>query len=228
MPLAAAAPETNEVAAHDPAPTRGANCPSSVAREGDRMLWHEHTPRSAPRTQRRAMLSDCRGSAGHAEPNRLAKAPRVAQRFQPQRLRGRDAMGRVERKGIGPEASVMVSDATPTLSNRRWTDPVRELVEEREAGIGFVAAGDDGDARRSVPRHARRSRAIAAAPTQDRHRPAGGPADRRCELDCPGRNHALTIAAEPCAASGSLQPGTLHVGTLHAGTLHAGQVCPCN
>lgn len=157
MALTRAAPQAGEVASNDAPAADGADRPAALARQRDRMLGHEHAPRPTAFAQHCAVGIGGGVRTVEPQPARVPQAARVAHGFETQRLAERHAMRLIEAKGIGPEALVVVHQATPSAAptDRRGADPVRELVQEREPGVGRVQSGDDADGAARVPRDAR-------------------------------------------------------------------------
>lgn len=82
----------------------------------------------------------------------MAQRARVTAGLATNRLLGWDAMAPVEPEGDLVEAHVVVD--VPAAASRGRRQPMRELVEEGQALVQRIGAGDDGDGAVLPPRHA--------------------------------------------------------------------------
>lgn len=128
------------------------------------MVGHENAPSSpGPLALGGAVRCQLRCRAGNAERYRVAKRAAIATGFEAQGIGLRDAVPAVERERGRVEGSSVV-DRSPAPTPRLRTDPVGQLVEQREPLIQRVAAGADRDDAVSATGHSSGVEGVASPP----------------------------------------------------------------
>lgn len=117
------------------------------------MLGDDHAPRLPAVAQQGPTHGESRGGAGHADHDRVAERAGIAASFTGKGLGIGDPVCAIQGKGAQVERPIVMGHASPGTMRPR-TEPVGELVKERQARIEVIAARADREHSEARPRYA--------------------------------------------------------------------------